>query len=328
MIAVKDDDYIIGDHRGRMALMLVLNAKSGRCVLEKTLIADEPEHVVVKEEQIYCNLGQEPLSGKAFGIDIKPYIKTIETKSYGPIHIFRKLEDGDLTALKKALKAVYSLFESKATVSFLPLYSTNIEPAKGKYAGSYKFKQKGLESFDTMHLHPKVLNDIEFNKYIIAHEWSHGIWYRCVPFQLRAKWLNLYQKRLLLSNISEKELEELCIDVVNYEGGLGDYCKEVGDDHVKSVIKEVLIYFKRYHHMDQRSVELMLHEDSGKLSEIWPTSAKLTEERADISEYSLKNVEEFFAESFANYILGRMLPKDVQKGIDATVKKLSSVTYD
>ena len=324
MIAVRDDDYIIADYRGKPTLLFVLNAKAKRCVIEKTLITDEPEHITIQEEHIHCNLGQEPLTGKAFGIDIKPYIKTIETKKFGPIHVFRKLEKGELRGLKKAMNRVYKLYAEKATVSFFPLYAINIEPKKGKYAGSYKFRQKGLDAMDEMYLHPETFTDIEFNTYMLAHECAHGLWFRCVPTDIRSKWLNLYQKRLQLSTIESSELEQLCEDVIQYNGNLGDYCKEVGDDYVKMIVKEVLAYFKRYHHMDQRAVELMLAENSPKLASIWPSSTKLTEERPDISEYSLKNVEEFFAEAMANYMIGKQLPKDVQKGIDFTIKRLKS----
>ncbi len=328
-LEIKDDDYIIADYRGKPTLMLVLSAKTGRCVLEKTIISDEPEHTTVKSEQVHCNLGSEPLTGKAFGIDVMPFVKTIETKKYGPIHVFRKLEKGEISSLKKAMDSVYEKFKSKANVGFLPLYQTRLEPKKGKYAGSYKFHQKGLESFDVVKLHPETFSDAEYNKYLVAHEWSHGLWYRSVQMQTRVKWLKLYQKRLTLSTISTEELQGLCADVVAYEGNLTEYAKEVGDDQTKLIIKEVLAYFKKHHHMDSKTVDLLLQEDSAKLTELWPTSAKLTEERPDISEYSLKNVEEFFAEAFANYILGKMLPKDVQKGIDFTVKRLGFITqYD
>lgn len=328
MIAIQKDDYIIGEYRGKPTLMLVLDEKTKQCVIERTLILDEPEHVKIKEEHVRCNLGQQPLTGKAFGIDIKPYITTIETEKYGPINIFRVLEENELLRIKKALKEVCALYRQKANTFFLPLNAINIEPEKGKYAGSYRFRQKGTEALDAMYLHPKSFLDIEYNKYVIAHEFAHGLWFRSINLNLRSKWLNLYQKRILLSNVTKEELKSICTEIVEYAGSMGDYVKEMGDDRLKLVLREVLSYFKRYHRMDQRTVELMIKENSPKIVDLWPTAAKLTEERPDISEYSLKNVEEFFAEAFANYVLGKKLPKDVQKGIDYTVSRLVNYAYE
>lgn len=328
MLKIKDDDYIISEYRGKPTLMLVLNGKSRRCVVEKTLVSDEPENIQVEHEDIIANLGSNPRYGKAFGIDIKPYVKTISTKRYGPIHVFRKLEKNELKRLKKSMDSVYALFKKKATVSFLPLHQTSLEPKSGKYAGSYTFKQKGLECLDKVTLKPETFSDPEYNEYILAHEWAHGLWYRCVSPQLRARWLKLYQKRLTLSQIDESELSSLCEDVVGYEGGLRAYSKEIGDDHVQLVLKEVVDYYKKYHKMDLRSVELLLREDSSSFADLWPTSTHLTEQRPDISDYSMTKVEEFFAEAVAFYIVGRVLPKDVQKGIDFTMKRLGSVVED
>lgn len=319
MIGISNDDYIIADYKGKPTLLFVLDGKTKRCVVEKTLITDEPEHLSLTEEKIHCNLGKEPQHGKVYGIEIAPYIRTIETKKYGPIHFFRKLDKKEMDALKKSLKIVHRKYEEKASVSFLPLYRINIYPEKGKYAGSYQYRQKGIEGLDEMNLHPQTFSDITHNVYIFAHEFAHGYWYRCVPTNIRAKWVCLYQKRLNLSSIGQKELDVLYEDICAYEGKIQEYCKEVGDERVNMIMKEVFAYFKRYHHMDKKAIELLFTEKSDKLAELWPNNTHLTEERQDISEYSLKNVEEFFAEAMANFMTGKILPKDVQKGIDHTL---------
>jgi len=317
-LTIDKDDYIIVRHRKKPTLCFVLNAKSCRAVIEKTLQTDEPEHITYELEDVLCNVGPNPLDGKIYGCDVMPYKRTIETKKFGPILIFRDMEPKELKALQAAMKSVYAMYEKQASVDFLPLYQIHLCPKKGKYAGSYHAKLKVGEAFDIMKLHPDTFSDPIYNEYLIAHEFAHGLWFRCVPLNLRVRWMNLYQKRLKLSSVNEQHLADLCHEVVRYEGTLRDYMKEVAEDEEKLVIKEVLNYFKRYHVMSSDDIDLMLAHDSGKLADMWPTRAMLSETRPDISQYSLKNVEEFFAEAISYHFSGRILPKDVQKGIKAT----------
>lgn len=319
-IAISKDDYIVVRHRRKPTLCLVLNEKSRRAVIEKTLQTDEPEHVTYEKDDVLCNLGHSPQHGKIYGIDVMPYMRTIESNKFGPILLFRDVPKKELKSLNKAMKSVYESFEKQASVDFLPLYQIHLCPKKGKYAGMYHAKAKGSETFDIIKLHPETFADPIYNEYLIAHEFAHGLWYRCVSQELRVKWMNLYQKRLKLSTIDSKHLEELCSEVVRYEGGVRDYMKEVAEEDEKLVIKEVLTYFKRYHSMTAADVDLMLAHDSGKLADMWPNRAMLSESRPDISQYAMTKVEEFFAEAVAYHMTGKMLPKDVKKGLDRTFK--------
>lgn len=320
-IQVDKDDYIIVRYRGKSVLCFVLNGKSCRAVLEKTLHLDEPENITYENENVQCNLGPNPQNGKIYGIDINPYRNTIETKTFGPIHIFRDVPKKELSELRKAMKSVYQKFEKEASTAFLPLWQIHILPKKGKYAGAYYAKSKGSEVWDQIKLHPDTFSDPLYNEYLIAHEFAHGLWYRCVPINIRAKWMNLYQKRRKLSSIGQKDLDGLYKDLMRYEGSIRDYSKEVSDDEEKLVIKEVMNYFKRYQSMSQDDVEMMINHDSSKLADMWPTRALLSETRPDISTYAMTKVEEFFAEAVAYHFTGRTLPKDVQKGLDITFKK-------
>lgn len=328
MITVNRDDYVIAKHRGKPTLFLVLDPKSMRSVIENTVHTDEPEHVTVEEEDILCNLGLKPHHGKLYGIDVQPYLRTIESTKFGPIHLFRDVPKKELKSLREVMNTVYNEYKAQASVAFLPLHQIRILPKRGKYAGMYKAKARGSEVFDSIDLFPETFADPIFNAYMMAHEFAHGLWYRCVDYPTRVKWMNLYQKRLKLSSVEEKHLQELCDDVMRYEGGIRDYMKEVADDTEKMVVKEVLGHFKRHHKMAPQDVDMMLSHDSSKLAEMWPTAAVLIEERPDVSTYSMTKVEEFFAEAVAFTIVGKTLPKDVKNGIDYTFKKCKRLIAD
>lgn len=321
MLTINKDDYIILRHRSKPTLCFVLNAKSRRAVVEKTLHLDEPENITYEDENVLANLGANPVNGKVFGVDVTPYVRTINSKKYGPIHLFRNVPKKELKALRAALDKMFDKYDEVASTAFLPLHATHVLPKKGKYAGCYIAKSKGSEVMDVIKYHPETLADPIYNEYLVAHEFAHGLWYRCVPLDMRARWIKLYQKRMTLTAIKNNHLEELFSELARYEGTIRDYSKEVADDAEKLVIKEVFTYFKRYHRMSPTDVELLLTHDSGKLGDMWPNRAMLTEGRADLSQYALTNVEEFFAEAVSYHMVGKTVPKDVKKALTSTFKK-------
>jgi hypothetical protein len=320
MIEIKSDDYIIVNHRGRNKLCLAMGNKT-TAVIEKSLMTDEPENIQYKPEDVVCNLGPDPRQGSYLGVKVNPYQRTVETKQFGPIHLFCKVPKEDMTALKKAMKAVHSKFSKEASVSFLPLNAINLYPKKGKYAGSYTATAKGGEIKDSIALHPESYSDAIYNEYLVAHEFAHGFFIRCVPMKIRSKWMALYQKRLKLSSIKKDKLNQLLEDVIASDDGFSAYAKQIESEEDRLILKEVVGYYKRNHRMTPRDIDLMLAYDSSSMASLWPTSAKLVNERPDISTYSLKNVDEFFAESIAYYFAGKMVPKDVLKAIEFTFKK-------
>lgn len=322
MVELKSDDYAIIQYGSKKLLCLVLNAKSRRAVIESSLSTDDPKNIEYENENIVANLGPNPIPGTAFGCNIAPYQRTIETDAFGPIHIYRDMESKELKCLKKAMKTARKLYSTQASIDFLPLKEIRILPKKGKYAGLYKTKVVKGEVADSMHLFPETFEDEEWNVYMLCHEFAHGLWARCVPPKIRAKWVKLYHKRLQLADVTETQLDDIFNELMDFEHSVSEFGKELEDENIKLIMKEVLGYFKRNYRMSVREVDILLQFDSGALKKLWPTTACLLQERPDISEYSLKNVDEFFAEAVAYHLTEKMVPKDVRKGIENTFKYL------
>jgi hypothetical protein len=320
MLKLHSGDYAIVRYKGKAKLIIKLDG-GHRGVLESSLITDDPEHIDYAPEDVMCNLGQEPKVGNYCGVTVRPYIKTIETKRYGPIHICRKIEKKDISALNSAMKTVFEWYAQNATTSFLPLHAIYIYPPKGKYAGMYVKRVRKNEIEDEIHLFAKELSDVEYNKYVIAHEFAHGLWFRCVDKTLQARWVKLYQRRLKLSRVMEDRLTELWDSVLSYDGTIREYQKEIADDSDSLLLKDVIKYFKRVHHMDVRAIDTLLQHDSDLIGKLWPTSTVLTEERSDLTEYAMTNTEEFFAEAVAYQCIGKKLPKDIRKALKVTFRR-------
>lgn len=323
MLKLHSGDYAIVRHKNKPKLIIKLDG-GHRGVLESSLLTDDPEHIDYAPEDVMCNLGQEPKVGNYCGVNVRPFIKTIPSKRFGPIHICRKIDKADITALNSAMKSVFSWYEKHASTAFLPLHAIFIYPPKGKYAGMYVKRVRKNEIMDEIHFLAKELSDVEYKKYIVAHEFAHGLWFSCVDKPMQARWVKLYQRRLKLSRVMEDRLTDLWDSVLNYDGGIKDYQKEIADDEDSMLLKDVIKYFKRVHHMDVRSVDILLQHDSELIGKLWPTSAVLTEERSDISEYAMTNVEEFFAECVAYHCVGKKLPKDIRKALKVTFRQSKS----
>jgi len=324
---LESGDYFIARHRGRAKLCVKL-AGGFRATLESTLHADEPETIEYDPEQVLCNLGQNPKPDTYCKVKVRPFIKTVESKRFGPIHICTEIPKKDMKALSGAMKTVFDWYEKNVTTAFLPLYAIYLYPPAGKMVGCYITKVKGTDIQDEMHLMPKAFSDTKYNEYMIAHEFAHGLFNRCVPKPIRAKWLKLYQKRLKLSKIKREQLDLLWKSVVEYEGGLSAFQKEMADDTDSLVLKEVIGYFRRNHRMTRDDIDMMLLQDTETLADMWPSTTALTEERPDISTYSLKSYQEFFCEAVAYHATGKKLPKDVEKGLQYTFKHCKRTLND
>ena len=329
MIKVRKDDYIIVNYTGKKpSLALVIDPNHHKADLEvskdensqvDTMITYDPENVV-------ANLGPDPKVGKVFGIDIEPYRNTLTSKKFGQIHIYRKMDEKDFKALKRAMKSLYPKLKANRCNITLPL-TFRVKPPKGKYSGYFKMitRKKDNQVMDYIALTPKVMTDPQYLEYVLAHEIMHSLWFRAVPDHIKAKWLKLYLKRVLLVKIKRNTLEALGKELVAYNGTINDYMKEMADEETNAVIKEVLTWIAKKQRIDRRSMKLLQEYDSDRLLELWPSHAEITKGMNDPTEYAMKNVEEFFAECGALHITGKKCRKDIQKALKYTFKKMMYV---
>lgn len=324
-IRYKEKDYLLVSVNNKVKLGQVVGKSKIR--FEDSVNKEEGNLLEsLVPDDVVANLGRKPKMGKAFGVNIEPHVRSSSHKKFGNVDIYRNLTDKELSRLFKALDKAYSLFKSKASTNFLPLGNgLEIRAPSGKMAGMYKFHQKKEENCDVMTLRPIDFNDSKYNLYVVCHEMAHGLWYRCVPPAIKAKWIRLYQKRMVVRSVSSKSLGSLAKEIKNYQCDIRAYMREMGDEDIAVILREVLSYIKRMHRMDARAVMLACEEDRNNLDMFWPDHASLSEPRADVSEYALKSVEEFFAESVAFHLTGKKLPKDVEKALKSTFSRLTTL---
>lgn len=323
MIPVNADDYAVVRVNRKAKLVLILNPKSHQAVLVDTLESDEPEHIKYEDDALVANLGPKPTVGKVHGLHIEPMRRQAE-KPYGLLCFYKKLEKKDIKNIKSAFSWMFGLLQEWQIERALPVTRIELREKKSRYAGMYSIKRmKSGDVTDKIELYCAEFSDREYLNYVVAHETGHAVWYKLVPERIKSRWMELYNKRISVDKFSEKQLTTLLNDVMQYEGGMQAYSREIAEDDVRALIKEVYAYFKRTYHLDRKDVELLM-ENSGKLGDMWPTATSLGRiTGVDLGTYAMTKPTEFFAECFAFHSTGKKLPKDCRKLMEETIKKLS-----
>lgn len=321
---IQDNDWIIvKQEQGKPLLIQVTDAKLKKGYVERHRYDPDARESTISysSNDVVCVLGQEPQVGQAFGIKIEPYRRTVESK-LGPIHFYRKLKQPETEALKAGLKKARVALKNHG-IKLKPV-DIEIRNKKGKYAGMYVPAR--AKHSDYVVLCPEILSDAKFNAYVALHEIGHVVWARHVPDVIKTKWLGLYAKRMIVKKVKQDELQTLANSITSYGQTVHDYLREQASDEDRSLIKEVMTYLKSKRHLDAHDVRLMMANDPELLMQHWPTRAELLNSKPDISEYSLKDVRELFAEAFSFHLTGKILPKDIVKAIDYTFQRLTTNT--
>jgi len=318
----RDHYLIIRDEKGKPALGLAYG--KNKILLEKGIEDEDSDTTYAfQDEDVLCNLGAEPTSGiSVMGIKIEPFDQTIKIKNFGPLHMYRTLEEREQKYLIQVFAKAYELLDQKNITQFLPLHAMQYYNPRGKYEGSYTHKvSKSGDRLDSMMLRMVDPKDRKHNLYVILHELGHGVWFNMVPEDIKAKWIKLFSKRILLETVKPKTLGYMCEHVINAEGTFSDFIKASEDDADIILLKEIRKYIMRVHKLTTDEIDVLSVMQPEMIKEMWPEAQKLTTPETDISEYAMTNVKEFFAESFAFYMTERALPSDVTKGIEYTIKK-------
>ena len=252
--------------------------------------------VDIPYEDIVAELGSDPAIGKAYGQDVEPWRKTIESK-WGSIHFFKKYSKSDMITIKKAMDDVYGRLGDNT--SFLPI-DVEFRQFRGKMAGYYR---RNTKKSDVMALMPVDDDGIDFSTLvdIMLHESAHGIWYNLVSDYMRAQWIEAYEDYLKVNEYSMKDLDGMYTTLVQYET-IQDCFNDLDDterDFLRSCLRSMGLSRK----LRRQNIDMLLR--AGKLSKkYWPQYplSLPNNQQIVLTEYANKNVEEFFAEAFRMYL--------------------------
>jgi hypothetical protein len=253
---------------------------------------------------IIANFGSNPKVGTYLGTFVEPLREVMAVEGYGEVRIYRECDENWKKGLKKQLLEFYSRRKKKAIPS-IPV-ELEIRTPRGKYAGLYKFRPKA----ETDILVAMPADDLSSMDYILAHEWAHGLWGRCMSQKMQMAWIKLYHDAITLSKIKKDTLDVLLRDIQE-NGDLGSFYKE-SDEETQKQLRCIFRHMKQVHNMDKRHFQMaiVLQED---VSEWWPERLELGEKQVMLSDYATKSPEELFAEAHAYWFVGKQIPRKPQE---------------
>ena len=273
--------------------------------------------LAVKMRDVLVNLGPSPRVGKVYGVKIEPLYQRVTTNTCGDILFFVDMEEKLVDRTKKLLVSCYKELHAKR-LGPVPA-QIEVRPAEGKYAGYYHFLPRAEE--DVLCIKPNFDQmGKEDLRYVIYHEYAHGIWYRFLRPDNVAKWIALYDKHMQPEAADEDSLQEILAEVQS-AGSLGDYLREA-EDETKQILKSVLKHIRSVHGIDRKHFDKLLRHGHD-IEAYWPSYVEFSERSVMVSEYAMKSPEEFFAEAFSFHYTGKKIPKDVK---ELLVRSLTQLT--
>lgn len=319
MSNIKAGDFVVAEVDNRKKLVYVTGVGEGRFngVLDHNR-AYAPENVKYKMSSIVANLGKEPAPGAAYGCLIEPYRRSFAYKDWGDIHLHCKAEKGVQEAIRHGLDKTYATLKKLRLTSFLPI-DIEIRPKKGPHAGSWTRGKKDKRSVMVIRAREDC---IPMYHQLVMHEAAHGIWFNCVPVSYKAKWIRLYHSYLRFANITVKDLEAVKESFFEQPQPVREYIGQLEEEDAV-LFKKILEWIRDNHRMTSRHLdEVILSGDMEFLEKVWPTYEMLvTGYEVAISDYAMKNVEEFFSEAVSFHLASKIkIPSKIAKAVDKTLQ--------
>lgn len=310
------EDYILVQQEGKKHLLCVdkSSGKTGRGIRQDKFPYEENQ-VKFEAEEVVANYGKYP----------KPFIheafyKDFTHPAFGSVNFFMKVDKATKEEIETALTKCAKKLKQHNLDGFLPV-NVEIRPSKGKMLGHYKtFKQEG--ELDVMALRPSTEHPLEETIY---HESGHGIWKRLIHHRkAKAAWIREYSHHLEVQHLTSKDLKSLLNELLSASQTISDF-KQGLSENDQMILREILSYIKKFHRLTVIDLNLLLESgDQDTVTDVWPcdTIALSKIKANNISNYSLKSVEEYFSECLAFYLNGGKLPKHTAKLMAKTIESL------
>lgn len=311
------DDYVQISYNDKTYLVRVTKYSDRMCrgTAQKhyPYVEDEIDFEV---KDVLSNLGSSPSRLNKLGFEV--HHATSKISGIGDIHYFVKIGSTVKDELKTAITKGYKALEKKGLVSFFPL-NFEIKPEKGKMAGYYVANFKS--DVDTMGF--RLINGNDF-RHCFFHEAGHGIYERLITSRsLKAKWVALYNEFIEVNEISSKQIKHLYSVFASNEGTMSEFRSSLEEESDSVMLKEILTYIKKYHRLNIKDLDVLAEGEKAEIKKLWPKDGlSLTREKdTGITSYAATAPKELFCESFAFYMTGKKLPKNIKKLMEKTLTK-------
>lgn len=301
------EDYVLVHQGNRKHLVSVEKTSDKMCrgVKQDNFPYDESDLTFEKDE-VVANYGKSP----------KPFIheafyKEFNHKDFGRVLFFTKVSKDVKTEIEELLTTAFKKLNKAGVNHFLPV-NVEVRPPKGKMLGHYK-TQKHEGELDILCIRPSLENPLDFTLY---HECAHGVWQRLITQRkIKASWIRDYHQFIEVQHLTSKDLKSLLNELLSATQSVSEFKAGLSEND-QDILREVLSYIKKYHRLSVHDLNLLIDcGDTETITTLWPTDTiALAKIKGNgVTNYSLKNVEEYFAEVFATHMTKGNLPPRTQK---------------
>lgn len=317
---VSHDHLVINTPRKRI---LVKATREGRGIVvnTKALNKNEAEYIDFDPGEVIANLGQTPLPGRTYGIEVEPLYSKSELDHWGEVFYHRRLPQQERVNIEKTLVRLGKKLVSDGIFPSMDFYVA-IRANQSQRVGYWRHYTNGKKP-DELCLQLPDFNNRKDIRLYAAHEAGHGIWFSRMNAAWQGKWIKAYNRNITLAKVTSDQIERIREELLEAQQ-VKAFNKTLDDEH-KSILREILKYIRRTHSLQARHIDVLI-ENGDDLKEIWPqTRFALSKREVIVSEYAMKAPDEFWCEAFMFYYCEeKVLPKEIVKLIEKTIAAIKA----
>lgn len=250
---------------------------------------------------------------------------SMQNDEFGMLYWFYKPESAVQKKIADAFQKAADALK-KHGLSFVIQRETcvwEIHPYGGeKYAGYYKRTAKNPEKnphrLAIVPEHPDY--DESYYSYIILHELAHHMHSEFVRGRkLNAKWIDLYTTSVPARDIGSSETQRILKALLEQEALPSEFKKSL-EESDQEAYKLILKAIKQQHKIGVKELDvLFVAEFFDQIRDLWPDQVVANDLNPLVTQYATKSVRELFAESFAYYLTGRLIPEEVRELVEESI---------
>lgn len=305
VLPAKGDFVVVWEAEGKStrALVRVLEVKGGsmRVVWDKGIEREATRRTeVLPLKHTIANLGSAPANGSAYGVSIKPWLRNVESRA-GLVCIWHDITPEEEALLLKTIDATRREMAAMGLAGIFPVRWLVTQPG-GSHIGMYTTVEKplpdGSNDVDTIEVKPKKW-DSKGLRFLLFHEYAHGLDFRLMNEKERAAWVSLYHSYVRVSEATGALLQSV------FKGFMAsgrDYSPPEDSDEAQ-VWEEVLEYYGGDQRLGLDEMVLLRDNSPDEIRKTWPKNADISRMRPMPTEYAETSPGEFWAECFGLYML-------------------------
>lgn len=294
----------------------------------------KPTPIELKEDQVVLNLGKRPVSGRVYGHDLSfLYRRTKEVGPYGSVHLFTDVTEETWDKFLEGAREVYKKLKSNRLDFLLSedlVWQVVSRETSGKWAGW--FQSAKLNKEGELKSPPRISITLDENTlmesslasyaYVIAHELGHHLHFSYLKSHPKndRQWMSVFTETVTPKPVHAEKVVELLEGFVSSRSSPSSFMGSLEDED-REAFRHILKEINRTSHLSPRELEALCQNEDTEaiIKRVWPRRTVLAKLSPMISEYSLKNYHELFAETFAFWLLGRKIPERLKELMEQSV---------